>query len=110
MAGGAATVVTVGGFLLAVAVHTAIAVVGVRFLRVRLGTAWAPFVYAVVFIPIVYVPTTILFGGVLGAGGATVDPGTLFAVLFVLPLALGLSIDLFWLPAPEAVEVPATEE
>jgi len=107
---GANAVLTAGGFLLVVAVHIVIAVVAVRFLRVRLGTTWAPFVYAVVFIPLVYVPTTILLGGVLGAGGATVDPGTLFALVFLLPLAVGLSIDLFWLPAPAEVEVPATEE
>lgn len=105
-----ATAYTVVGFLVVVAVHTAIAVIGVRFLRVRLGTTWAPFVYAVVFLPVIYVPTTVVFSGVLAAGGATVEPGTLFAVVFLLPLALGISIDLFWLPAPSEVEAPAHQE
>lgn len=106
MVAGADLALTVTGFLVAIAVHTVIAVVGVRFLRVRLGTSWAPYIYAAIFIPLLYVPTTILLGGVMGAGGATIEPGTLFVVAFFLPLALGVSIDLFLLPDPAAIDVP----
>lgn len=110
MVAAVSAVVTAVAFLGVIAVHTGIAVVGLRFFRVRLGTTWAPFLYAVILIPIIYVPTTILFSGVLSAGGATVDAGTLFGVLFLLPLAVGVSIDVFWLPAPDDVEVPAESE
>lgn len=106
MVAGVDLALTVAGFLLVIAVHTVIAVIGIRFLRVRLGTTWAPFVYAVIFIPVVYVPTTVLLGGLLGAGGATIEPGTLFVIAFLLPLALGIAIDVFWLPAPDAIDVP----
>lgn len=106
MVAGVDLALTVAGFLVVITVHTVIAVLAIRFLRVRLGSSWAPFIYAIVFIPVVYVPTTVVLGGLLGAGGATVDPGTLFVIAFLLPLAVGVAIDLFWLPAPEAVEVP----
>lgn len=107
MAIGAGAVFTAVGLLIAVVVHTVIAVVGIRFLRVRLGTRWGPIVYALFLLPLVFVPTTVVFGAVLGTGDVTVDPQTLISLLFVVPLGLGFAIDFFWLPAPEAVEVPA---
>lgn len=110
MAAGPDVVYTVAGFAVVIAIHTVIAVVGVRFLRVRLGTTWAPFVYAVVFLPVVYVPTTVLFSGFLAAGGARISSGTLFTVVFFLPLAMGIAIDIFWLPHPAEVDVPAQEQ
>lgn len=107
MAIGAGTVFTGVGLFIAIVVHTVFAVVGIRFLRVRLGTRWGPIVYALFLLPLVFVPTTVVFGAVLGTGDVTLDPQTLISLLFVLPLGLGFAIDFFWLPAPEVVEVPA---
>jgi hypothetical protein len=109
MAIGAGAVFTAVGLLIAVAVHTAIAIVGIRFLRVRLATRWGPIIYALFLLPLVFVPTTVVFGAVLGTGDVTLDTQTLVSLLFVVPIGLGFAVDFFWLPAPEVVEVPAED-
>lgn len=107
MAFGPGVALTIVGLALAIGIHTAVAVVGIRFLRVRLATRWGPIVYALFLVPLIFVPTTVIIAGVIGTGGVTLDPGTLVAVLFVLPLGLGFAIDYFWLPSPAAIEPPA---
>lgn len=103
MAVGLGALLTAVGLLVAIGIHVVIAVVGIRFLRVRLATRWGPFVYALFLLPLVYVPTTLIFGAVLGVGGATLDTQTLTSLLFVLPIGLGFAVDFFWLPAPERI-------
>lgn len=103
MALGLGALFTAVGLLIATVVHVIIAVVGIRFLRVRLATRWGPFVYALFLLPLVYVPTTLIFGAILGAGGVTLDTQTLISLLFVLPIGLGFALDFFWLPAPERI-------
>lgn len=102
--------VTAVGLLVGAALNTVIAVIAIRFLRVRLATRWAPVIYALFLLPLVFVPTTIGIAGVVGASGVTVEAGTLVGVLFVVPIGLGFALDFFWLPPPEAVEVPAETE
>lgn len=94
------------GLLLGLAGNTLIAVVGVRFLRVRLATRWAPIIYALVFLPVVFVPTTIIISGVIGTADVVVTPATLIGLLFLFPIGLGFAVDYFWLPPPEAIDVP----
>lgn len=98
-------VVGVLGVAGVVVVHTLVAAVAVRFFRLRLSTRLGWVLYSLLAIPVVYVASALLFLGVLGIGRTlTVDRGTLLAVVWGLPLALGVSLDLFWVPQPEEIE------
>ena len=98
---------TVVGFLLIIVVNTVVSAVAIRFFRLRLATAWGAAVYTVLFVPVIYVVTTLVLSGVVGFGGSGVqDTGTALILVWVLPFMLALSLEFFWLPAPEEVEVP----
>jgi hypothetical protein len=98
-------VVGVVGVVGVVIVHTLIAAVVVRFFRLRLETGWGWVLYSALAVPVVYVASALVFLGVLGIGQSlTVDRGTLLALVWGLPLALGVSLDLLWVPQPEEVE------
>jgi hypothetical protein len=103
--------VAIAALAVLAAVHVLVAALVVRLLRVQLASAWAPYVYAVVLVPLVYTATTLFVLGALGVGdGLTVGRGTLLVALFGLPLALGVALDVFWMPDPEDVELPAELE
>jgi hypothetical protein len=102
---GAVTVVVLLGL---VALNTLVAAVAVRFFRLQLATRWGPVLYTVVLVPVVYVLTTLVVFGAFGIGaGLELDQQTLLVFFFGLPLSLGVSLDLFWVPPPEELEVPA---
>ena len=94
------------GLAVIVVLHTAIAAVGTRLLRVRLESQWGPVVYAVVLLPVVLVFSTIVLSGVFGLGSNLGDPWTVFFVVVAMPLVLGVTIDYVWMPAPDEVELP----
>ena len=96
------------GLAVIVAVHTAIAAVVTRLLRVRLQSQWGPVVYAAILIPVVLVFSTIAVSGVLGLGPNLGDARTVVFVLVAIPLVLGVTIDYVWMPAPDEVDVPDT--
>lgn len=84
--------------------NTAVAALLTRFLRVRLKTRWGSAVYVGFLVPAALLVSTLLFGSVFGPnlGSAAAVVG----VTVVLPLALGVSFDYFWMPAPEEVDLP----
>lgn len=94
------------GVVLLVAVHVAITVVLTRFFRLQLDTDWAAAVYTALFVPIALVASTLVLSGVLGLGDAVQAREVALVVAIVLPMAAGVAIDLFWMPAPEDVELP----
>ena len=96
------------GLAVIVVLHTAIAAVGTRLLRVRLQSRWGPVVYAVVLLPVVLVFSTIVLSGVFGLGSNLGDPWTVVFVVVAIPLVLGVTIDYVWMPAPDEVELPDT--
>jgi len=96
--------VTAAGVAFIVLVHTAIAAFGARFFRLTLSTRWGSIVYTLVLLPLVYVPTTLVFGALGIGAGAFSDPGQLIVVTWAFPFFLGWSIDLFWMPPPEELE------
>lgn len=96
------------GLAVILAVHTAIAAVLTRLLRVRLSSQWGPIVYAVLLIPVVLVVSTLVLSGVLGLGSNLGDARTALFLLVAVPLALGVTIDYVWMPAPDEVELPDT--
>lgn len=101
------SVATIVGFLLLIVVHTFVAAVGIRFFRLRLATRLGAALYSLVFVPVVFLVSTLLLSGFIGFGGDGVaDKGTALILTWVLPLMLGYSIDLFWMPSPDEVEVP----
>jgi ABC-type molybdate transport system permease subunit len=98
------SVVDIAGLLVIVGLNTAIAALATRFFRVRLNTRWGSAVYAVVLTPLPLVATTILLGSVLGPNLGSAN--TVVALTVLVPLALGIAFDFFWMPAPDDVTVP----
>ncbi|NHN46880.1 hypothetical protein G9464_04625 [Halostella sp. JP-L12] len=103
------SVASLVGFLVIVAVHTLVATVAARYFRVRMKTQWGAAVFALVATPLVLIVSTLVLSGVLGLGGDLGDRSTVLFVVVLLPLTLGYSIDLFWLPSPEEVDLPDTQ-
>ncbi len=92
------------------AVHTVVAAVSVRLLRVRLETPWGPPAAALVLVPMVLFASTLVVAGGLGLGADLGGADVAWFVLVVVPLGLGLAIDYLWMPAPEDVELPEAAE
>ena len=89
------------------AVQTAIAALLTRLFRVRLDSRWGPVVFAITILPVVLTLTTLLLGRI---GPNLGSRGTVVFAMIAVPVALGLTIDYVWMPAPEEVELPATME
>lgn len=105
--------VSLGGVIvvaLLAALHTAVAAVTTRLLRVRLETAWGPVVFAMVLVPLALVTSTIVLTGALGLGTDLGGQDVAWFLLVVVPLGLGLAIDYLWMPPPAAVELPGPAE
>ncbi|WP_458187475.1 hypothetical protein [Haladaptatus sp. NG-WS-4] len=95
------------GFLVIILVNTVITAVVIRFFRLRLATRWGAVVYTLLLVPLVYIATTLVLSGVVGFGGSGIrDTGTALILVWVLPFTLGVSIDLFWMPPPDEIDVP----
>lgn len=90
-----------------VGVNTLVAALMTRLFRVRLDTAWGAGVFVAMFCPVATTLVTILVGSVAPPVGSRTD----VVVWFILvPVALGATVDVFWMPAPEEVELPANLE
>jgi hypothetical protein len=93
--------------LVMVAVNTVVAAVMTRLFRVRLDTDWGAGVFVLLFVPVVLTVLTIVMGSV---AGPTMTRGQVVGLFVVMPLVLGVTVDVFWMPAPEEVELPANLE
>ena len=96
------------GFVVIVGLHTLMATVATRYFRVQLKTQWGSAAFALLLTPLLLVVSTLVLSGVLGIGGNLGDRSTAVFVVVLLPLVLGYSIDMFWLPAPEEIDLPDT--
>ncbi|MFB6179824.1 MAG: hypothetical protein ABEI77_08880 [Halorientalis sp.] len=99
------SVADIVGLLVIVGVNSTISALATRFFRVRLNTTWGSAIYTVLLLPVPLVAVVLVLGGI----GLGPDLGTANAVLgvtIVLPMALGVSFDYFWMPAPDEVDVP----
>ncbi|WP_435069003.1 hypothetical protein [Haloplanus sp. C73] len=102
-----ATILDVALMAAVFAVNTLLAAVLTRFLRLQLATRWGSAVYVGFLVPVVLVVTTIVSFS-LGVG---IDLGSAAAVLglmVALPMALGVSIDVLYLPSPAEYDLPDT--
>ena len=102
------SVLAIIGLLVVVAVHTVVAALLTRFFRVRLSTRWGPVLYALTLIPLVLIGSTLVLSGLFKLGPNLGGPVTALFVMVFVPLALGITIDYVWMPAPDEVELPET--
>lgn len=98
------SVVSLVGLLVILAINSAAAALLTRFFRVRLDTRWGSFVYALTLAPLALLVLTIVLGSVLGPNLGS--PAAVIGLTVLLPLALGITFDYFWMPAPDEVDLP----
>jgi hypothetical protein len=103
-----ATVIELVGLLVILGVNSAAAALLTRFFRVRLETRWGSVVYSLTLVPVALVVLTLVLGSVLGPNLGS--PAAVVGVTVLVPLAVGVSFDYFWMPAPEEVELPERHE
>jgi len=94
------------GLAFMVFVHTAAVALLTRFFRVRMHTRWGGLVYALSLSPFVLVAGTLFFSGVLALGPDLGSVGAVVMIVIALPMALGLTFDYIWMPAPDEVDLP----
>jgi len=94
------------GLAVIVLANTAIAALLTRFFRVRMATTWAGPLYAVLLGSLVLLGSTLVLGGFLGLGANLASPAAVVFVTIVGPLAVGMTFDYFWMPAPAEVDLP----
>lgn len=99
-----ATIIELVGLLVILGVNSAAAALLTRFFRVRLDTRWGSAVYSLTLVPVVLVVLTIVLGSILGPNLGS--PAAVVGVTVLVPLAVGVSFDYFWMPAPEEVTLP----
>ena len=98
------------GLLVILLVNTLFAAVATRFLRIRLETQWGTVLYVLVLIPMALFVFTLVLSGPLGLGTDLGSTEMVFTVAIGLPLALGYTIDVFWMPHPDEIDLPETTE
>ncbi|QGN08124.1 hypothetical protein Hrd1104_13010 [Halorhabdus sp. CBA1104] len=98
------------GLAVIVLANTAIAALLTRFFRVRLQTKWGGPVFAVLLGSLTLVISTLVLGGFLQLGPNLQSHGTVIGITIVAPLAVGLTFDYFWMPAPAEIDLPERDE
>lgn len=99
------SVADIVGLLVILGVNAAVAALLTRFFRVRLDTRWGGMIYAVLLGSFALLVITLILGGA-GLGPNLGSPAAVVGLTIVLPLALGIAFDYFWMPAPEEVDLP----
>ena len=99
-------VVGLVGLLVIVLVNSAVTALMTRFFRVRMNTRWGGLLYSILLCPVAMfvvfmVLATLGFGGDLTLGRVAV-----VFLTIVVPLAVGMTFDYIWMPAPEDVGLP----
>jgi hypothetical protein len=94
------------GLLLILFVNSAVAALATRFFRVRLKTQWGSAVYVVLLIPVALVALTMVFSGVFSLGPNLGSATAVVGLTVVVPMALGVTFDYVWMPAPDEVDLP----
>lgn len=89
-------------------VNTGVAALGTRLFRVRLDTAWGAGVFVALFVPLAATLVTVVVGAV--SPPLFESRVTVFVLFVLMPMAVGVTIDVFWMPAPHEVELPASTE
>ncbi|WP_181687366.1 hypothetical protein [Halorhabdus salina] len=98
------------GLAVIVLANTAIAALLTRFFRVRLQTSWGGPVFAVLLGSLAVMISTLVLSGFLRLGPNLQNHGTVIGITIVTPLAVGLTFDYVWMPAPEEIDLPERYE
>jgi Mg2+/Co2+ transporter CorB len=93
------------GLLFIVLVNTAVTALATRFFRVRLHTQWGSAIYTALLVPVLLVILTLVIGS-LGVGPNLGSAAAVLGLTVVLPMAVGVAFDYFWMPSPEEVDLP----
>jgi len=96
------------GLLVIVLVNSAVTALMTRFFRVRLHTRWGSFVYSLLLCPVVLVVILLILSGVFRLGADLGSSTAVILMTVIIPLAVGITFDYFWMPAPDEVELPAS--
>lgn len=99
------SLVDVVGLAVIVAVNAFVAAVLTRYLRLQLTTLWGIVLFVGTVVPVALGAILLLLSGPLGLGPDVGSPGAALVVGVVTPFAIGVAIDLFWMPSPAAVNV-----
>jgi hypothetical protein len=102
------SVVGIIGLLVIVLVNSAVTALMTRFFRVRLHTRWGSLVYSILLCPVVLVVILLILSGPFDLGANLGSATAVFLVTVIIPLAVGITFDYFWMPAPDEVELPAS--
>jgi len=105
-----ASILGIVGTLFVVALHTLVSAVMTRFLRLRLETTWGTVGYVAFLVPVVLFVSTIVLTGPLGIGTDLGSPVVVLALLVLLPVSLGTTIDVLYVEHPEEYELPEPAE
>ncbi|MEF8779421.1 MAG: hypothetical protein V5A46_01915 [Haloferacaceae archaeon] len=90
--------------------HTLGSAILMRYFRVRLKTRWGWLLYSALLPPVPLFVSTLVFTGPLGIGFDLGSPAAALALTIALPMALGFTIDVLYVPSPEEYELPDTAE
>lgn len=95
--------------VVALAVNTLVVAVLSRFFRIRLKTQWGWVTYTLLVSPVVLLVLGLIQGTVIAAPLFEGAAGLFLAVFVGVPLTLGFTIDLLYVPPPDEYDLPATE-
>lgn len=101
-----ASVVDLVGLLAILFVNTALAALLTRFFRVQMKTDWGSALYAVLVVPVLQLVVVLFGSGVMGLGPDLGSSAVVVGLTIATPLALGVSFDYFWMPAPDELDLP----
>ena len=103
------SVLGIVGLLVIVLLNSAMTALMTRFFRVRLKTRWGSLLYALLLCPVAMFVVLLVLSGPLPFGdGLSLGPGPTLFLTIAVPLAVGMTFDYVWMPAPDEVELPAS--
>ncbi|MGM0604376.1 MAG: hypothetical protein ACQETB_01755 [Halobacteriota archaeon] len=103
-----ASMLEVALFVGVLAGHTLLAAVMTRIFRIRLESTAGWVLFSAFLIPVVLFVSTLVFSGALQIGIDLGSPAVAFGVMIALPLALGFTIDVLYVPPPAEIDLPET--
>lgn len=95
--------------VLVMAAHTLAAAVATRFFRIRMKTRGGWIVYSLLVTPFLLFVSTAIVGQILPPPG-TANRLVVLVLLIGVPLALGFTIELLYVPPPEEYDLPDTRD
>lgn len=99
--------VGLAGVLVIVLVNSAVTALMTRFFRVRLHTRWGGLAYSVLLCPLALLVLGVVLSVPVGPFLTLGRIEFLSLVVFV-PLAVGMTFDYVWMPAPDDVDLPTS--